>query len=611
MLTNTALYKSLAIMKTRKKIVLMAIGVLLFPINMDAQEERQNKRSVYPRETDVNSPRHSALDSLNRGKIIYVDIDGDGDPDLIESWWNGKRLRWFDENDDAKTDEVWGDMRNDALQVDMDGDGFYDGPSDYNVKWVDRDDDGISDMQLFSRNPNTETDWVFGESGAIYFVMLDPDNTSLLTDIDWNDLSVSWTRYDRGPNWRTNYHGNATFLKEHAPIWAVENPKYSWENPFMFFDHDGDGLSEQSIRVADNREFLKEDRNRLRFDGIVDEAWVSYDLDNDSGRDNEMDYDLTLYVAGAPGLNYKDQKHDFPQAKAPDWVLPYYRHGAWRQQTEFIYLKREGAVNRLYSAQWARAYLIVDEDDDSHRWERVEIYYPGDPYLLERGNKNSPIYHPQSDALGDRGEWDIDFSGGAKLYRAAWDGKIHLFGAEKGIWTVDMNREYWAGAHPNEISSTKMPKQVEEVIQYEDTNANGYFDKITYDYDGDKNPERVDSLLDLGIEEEGPLVDVADASWENLRELNAADANSNWQRAQRMFTTAMRYGFVDEEAVNLSKASSVQEKYIKAFWLKETLLRKFLEIAPSEMHKTLLQAYYSNNQAQMEQAIEKISIPEK
>lgn len=433
--------------------------------------------------------------------------------------------------------------------------------------------------------------------------MIDPDNTGMLTDIEWNDLSVSWTRFDKGPNWRTNYHGNATFLKEHAPIWSVTNPEFSWENPFLFYDFDDDGLSEMSIRVADNRKFDENDRNKLSFDGIVDEAWASYDLDNDTGRDNEMDYDMTLYVAGAPGLDYKDQTHNFPEVKAPDWVLPYYRHAEWRQQTQFVYLNQEGAVNRLFSATWARAFLTVDEDDDSHRWERVEVYYPGDPYILERMNKNSPIYHPQSDALGDRGEWDTDFSGKAKLYYTNWDGKIHLLGAEKGVWTVDKDRAYWAGAHPNEVGSTKMPEKVEEVIQYEDTNNNGYFDKISYDYNGDGQPNRTDSLLELGINEIGKTVDVTTLTWDQLRLNNSEAANQNWQKAQRVFITMFRFGLVDSEIIKLSKASSVQEKYEKGYWLKERIIRKILAIAPEKSHKEFLTAYYKSDTLLLEKLI--------
>ncbi|MGZ0709114.1 BNR-4 repeat-containing protein [Coraliomargarita sp. W4R53] len=542
-------------------------------------------------------------------EILRLDVDGDGDPDIIERRWQGKRLRWFDENDDATAADVWGDMVHDALQVDVDDDGYYDGPSDYNVKWADRDGDGIPDIQVFNRNPRADSDWVFGKSGAVYFVSIDPGNTGMLTDINWHDLSVSWTRYHRGPNWLSNYHGNATFLKEHAPIWSVEQPEYSWENPFHFFDPDGDGLSEISLRVADDRKFFGEGNNQLRFDGIVDEAWLSFDLDNDTGRDNEMDYDLTLNVRGAPGLDYRDQVHVYPQLRAPDWVLPYYRHSAWRQQTRFVYLKRDNAVARLFGAQWQQAILTVDEDDDSHRWERVELYYPGDPYLLKRGDGNSPIRHVQSDSLGDRGEWDLDFSGEGKLYRAAWDGKIHLLGAERGAWTVDRNRAFWGAAHWNGVSSKEVAKEVGEVIQYRDSDGNGYLDTIIYDYNGDQQPERTDSLIDLGVDDRGRLLDVTTMTWDMLRLENAASAKLAWQQAQRLFRVAFRHGFVDEEIIDLSKATSVQEKYENAFWLKETILRKLLPLVSGKDRMGLLKSHYTSDIAGIERILQRLNQP--
>ena len=555
-----------------------------------------------PSETDLQSPRHSALGEQPHDNILRTDLDRDGDPDILERWWNGKRVRWFDENDDASAADVWGDMVSDALQVDVDGDGFYDGPADYCVKWADTDRDGIPDVQVFNKNPHGTSKTVFASSGAIWYVTIDPDNTGRLVDIKWSDLSTSWTRWDTPGNWRPNYHGNATFLKEHAPIWSVENPEYSWENPFMFFDPDSDGLSEISIRVADNRQFFGEGNNQLRFDGIVDEAWVSFDLDNDTGRDNEMDYDLTLHVNGAPGLDYSDQVHEYPALCAPDWVLPYYRHSEWRQQTRFVYLKREGAVGRLFGAEWKHAYLTVDEDDDSHRWERVELYYPGDPYVLRRQGKrgDSMIWHPQSDTLGDRGEWDTDFSGKAKLYRAEWDGKIHLLGAETGAWTVDRNREFWGGAHPNGRASTKVATKVGEVVQYRDSDGNGFFDTIIYDYDGDKIPDRTDNLLELGLSDKGSILDVTSNDWNALRRENAEAANRAWGHAQRLYRLAFRYGFVEEDALALSKASSVQEKYEHAYWLREIIIRHVLAEAPPALHPRLLKAYYSNNMNAME-----------
>jgi hypothetical protein len=555
---------------------------------------------VCPRETDPQSLRHSALGETPHENILRVDLDGDGDPDLLEGWWNGMRVRWFDENDDATAADVWCDMVHDSLQVDVDGDGFYDGPADYCVKWADRDGDGVPDIQAFNQNPKPNSETVFGKSGAVFFVTIDPDNTGLLMDIKWSDLTPGWTRLDRGPNWRNNYHGNATFLKEHAPVWSIENAAYSWENPFLFYDPDGDGLSEMSIRVADNRRFFGEGNNRLRFDGIVDEAWVSYDLDNDSGCGNEKDYDLTLHVNGAPGLDYNDQKHTYPQLIAPNWVLPYFRYPDWRKQSEFIYLKREKAAERLLSSEWERAYLTVDEDDDSHRWERVEIYYPGDPYVLKRRDGNSMITHPQSDSLGDRAEWDEDFSGKARLYRAEWDGKIHLFGAERGAWTLDRDREYWGGSQDNQVASTRVATRVSEVIQYYDKNGNGYLDTITFDYDGDQIVDRTDSLIELGISDNGTLIDPVKMDWNALRAENADAANRAWGDAQRFYRLAFRYGFADAAAQNLDKASSVQEKSNHAFFLRETLLRGILEHAPESDHPAILTAYYTSDMKKME-----------
>jgi len=33
---------------------------------------------------------------------VQRDIDGDGKPDMVERWWNGKRVRWLDENGDLR-----------------------------------------------------------------------------------------------------------------------------------------------------------------------------------------------------------------------------------------------------------------------------------------------------------------------------------------------------------------------------------------------------------------------------------------------------------------------------------------------------------------------------
>lgn len=585
-------------MKNMKIIhMMLAVGFAQGAVSLGA--------SVYPSETDTASPRHSRLCDTDTASIIRIDVTGDGSPDLLERWWNGKRLRWFDETGSMTWNCVWGDMVNGALQVDLDGDGFYDGPLDYNVKWADTDGDGIPDIQVFSKNPAPGSSSVFGKSRAVWYVTIDPENTGVLADIDWNNLSVNWTRWSTPGNWRPNYHGNASFIKEHAPIWAVENPEFSWENPFHFHDFDGDGCSDMSIRIADNRKFFGPGNNRLRFDGIVDEAWISFDIDNDAGKDNEADYDLTLYFGGGAGIDYTEDAHEYPQLRAPDWVLPYYRHPEWRQQTRFVYLRREGALERLLGADWGHAYLTFDEDDDCARWERVEIYQPGDPYILRRGGGRgeSMISNRQSDSLGDRGEWDMDFSGKGRLYRAEWDGKLHLLGAEHGAWTVDRNREYCGAIHPNGKSSEKEAETVGEVVQYYDTNGNGFFDVITFDYNGDGVVDRTDNLLELGVGTEFPLLNVAELGWNGLRLENIKAVNRSWRHAQRFYRLAFRFGLVNDEAHRLAKATSAGEKYQSAYWLRETLVRKLLAEAPVATHSEILRAYYTHDMERMADVI--------
>src|SRR5688572_17586862 len=73
--------------------------------------------------------RRTALTSaVPSNEILRLDADGDGRPDVLERWWNGKRVRWLDENGDLGGGDTRGDQVGDLLQVDVDGDGTYDGP---------------------------------------------------------------------------------------------------------------------------------------------------------------------------------------------------------------------------------------------------------------------------------------------------------------------------------------------------------------------------------------------------------------------------------------------------------------------------------------------------
>lgn len=562
--------------------------------------------SVFSTETDPASLRKSRLPATPDAVVLRIDLDGDGDPDLIERWWNGTRIRWIDEDDNATTNDVMGDVVNDALQIDKDGDGYYDGPGDLTLKWCDANGDGLPDIQLYNENPKVTQKELFTGSSH-FFVSIDLNKSGRFTGMDWEKMAVSFTAYRGLVNWRPNYHGDAIFLKEHMPAWGIEDPRYSWENPFLFWDPDQDGCSEIAMRVTDTREFVGSGKNRVRFDGVADEVWISYDLDNDAARDNEKDYDLTLYFGDGKGLDYRKDKHHFPGLAAPTWALPYFRQSAWRTNDTFFFIPHNQALGRAFAGQWGKAYFTFDEDDDCHRWERVELYLPGNPYVLNRKNPQSVIRHSQADSLGDRGEWDEDFSGGGKLYLAPWDGKMHLLGAEQGAWLVDRGRKYWGATQSNKLSSPQNATKVGEVVQYQDTDKNGFFDRIIYDFDGDQKPELTVDLRALGLNDRCEVIDAGALGWEGLRQAFARLTQTQWESSLRLYRTAFRLGFTDVAMAELTLATGTHEKYENAYWLREEVLRRLLADSSAELKKNILLASFGRDENAMTAIMETVA----
>src|SRR6185436_5160703 len=118
--------------------------------------------------------RKTALKSNTpNDEIVRLDINNDGKPDIIERWWNGKRVRWLDENGDLLATDTRGDQVNDVLQVDKNGDGLYDSPLDLNIKWADNDHDGKADLQAFVTQGREWAPDKWNASGAHWMIFID------------------------------------------------------------------------------------------------------------------------------------------------------------------------------------------------------------------------------------------------------------------------------------------------------------------------------------------------------------------------------------------------------------------------------------------------------
>jgi hypothetical protein len=545
--------------------------------------------------------RKTALKSTTPSdEIVHLDINKDGKPDILERWWNGKRVRWLDENGDMLPTDTRGDQVGDVLQIDKNGDGLYDGPNDINIKWADNDGDGQADLEAFvTQSPEWGPDkWNAAESHWMVYIDVEKDGV-----LGWLD----WTKFDFGNDnwgytgtndWLPDYNGNSIFLKVHRPPQSLPDPRLNWENPFAFFDFDNDGLSEMAMRWLDPVPPLDKDQTKLT--GVLNEAFVTFDLDNDSTKGNETDYDMSLRGAGGPGVPYQTFVHKYPALKGNPKFDGCFQWNNWRRIDELKYMPHEKSYDAFFNAGWKTLYFVFDEDDDDHRWERVEMYYPmhgfGGPkdidiYSTKRWRRSNYAEqdmvaenekpglsgHPQADSLGDRGEFDEDNSGGGKLYVGVFDRKLHLAGAEWGAWTVDKNAEYHGGV------KTPSPKpsapRVEEVVKYTDTDNNGFLDTVEYDYDGDRKVDFKLSLLDYKSSAQPhpdvvTLIDTHKEGWKGLNILFGSISNQSFQEALSVYRAAWRRGLTTPEMDKLASAGSIGERYDHGYWLKEKVFRQ-------------------------------------
>ena len=568
-----------------------------------------------------NDLRKTALKSTTPSdEIVRLDINNDGKPDILERWWNGKRVRWLDENGDMLPTDTRGDQVADVMQIDKNGDGVYDSATDINIKWADNDGDGRADLQAFATQGRewSADKWDAGESHWMVFVDIEKDGV-----LGW----VDWERFDFGndnwgytgvTDWLPDYNGDSVFLKIHRPPQSLPDPRLNWENPFAFFDFDNDGASEMAIRWLDPVPALDKDVTNLS--GVLKEAFATFDLDNDSTKGNETDYDMSLRGAGGPGIPYRNLVHKYPALKGNPKFNGCFQWNNWREIDELMYMPHEKSYDAFFNAGWSSLYFVFDEDDDDHRWERVEMYYPmhgfGGPKEIDlystkrwrRGNyaelamvaeneRPSIAGHPQADSLGDRGEFDEDNSGKGKLYVGVFDRKLHLAGAEWGAWTVDKNAEFHGGWKTP--SPKPMAQRVEEVVKYTDTNNNGFLDTVEYDYDGDRTIDFRVSLLDFRTASNPnpdvvPLIDTQKERWQGLNTIFGKISSLSFQEALVVYRAAWRRGLTTPEIDKLASASALGERYDHGYWLKEKLFRLIRQrVQGTALEKDLTRLYYT------------------
>jgi len=144
-------------------------------------------------------------------------------------------------------------------------------------------------------------------------IFIDTDKDGIFNYVEWDKQSIeAWDRMGRC-NFLPDYNGQSVFLKAHGKVSDIEDLRYNWENPFLFYDYDDDGLTEMTIRFCDNtipqnkRKIIVKDKNgnpyKKTFSHFVAGVYMGIDLDNDSRSENELDFDMSLKFTGE-GFDY-------------------------------------------------------------------------------------------------------------------------------------------------------------------------------------------------------------------------------------------------------------------------------------------------------------------
>jgi hypothetical protein len=305
-------------------------------------------------------------------------------------------------------------------------------------------------------------------------------------------------------------------------------------------------------------------------------------------------------------------------------------------------MDRDKGYGTFFNTKWKFINFVFDEDGDDHRWERLELL---NPTVTNNSPKGPPVDifstarlknaegltpgldgNPQSDSVGDRGEFDLTGSGGGKLYISVFDRKFHLYGAKWGAWTVDKNAEFHGGG--GEPTHRPTAKKVGEVVKYTDTDGDGFIDTIEYHYNGNREADFKFCLLDYkdmdGKSPEAvPLFDPGKLGWKGLHELFNTNAQAAWLEALEVYRAAWRRDLTTPELDKLAMASSMMQRYQNSYWIKEEVFRAIraqllerIKAHPEETNKLhafladYVRAYYTGHFDEVVQLIASIPTSE-
>lgn len=375
---------------------------------------------VFGKAVVLNPEIHQQVLQADRGQRIYVDTNQDGRPE--EVWfidtdsrhpekYRPLLVRVIDEDGDLREGQE-PDLDSDLYIADWQADGTVDAVLDYTD--VDGDND-VDEMGIY-----------FHDGPSAFWKQ---DTLRIWWGRDIGDDNLLWFdvgyTYDQTLcQYRTHFGGDEEFvafaLTEDATEWTP-----FFENPFLFYDHDHDGVTEEV----------------LRFSGIgtaVENIRHSFDADNDATPDQPRDFDVSL-TAWAPGasamVKNRPSGHSdlhFDETVAERTVI--------RGRPTGPFLRWDIAPRFALPVRWERMMLTWDEidfnidgqgrADTNERWEGV----------IAHGNPDFPqVGGPSCGPFNKRYELAMHPQSSVEIYYHPTDQRIHLKGAARAWMDVDSN----------------------------------------------------------------------------------------------------------------------------------------------------------------------------
>ncbi|GMU24889.1 MAG: hypothetical protein AMXMBFR13_49600 [Phycisphaerae bacterium] len=428
--------------------------LLILPVMVRAQDAKQKLlERVFGDAVKLDPATVEKVKALPANEPLTLDRNGDGQND--EVWYidgsprHQKKsqpllVRVIDEDGDL--DAHKGPDLDSDLYV---GDWNADGTVDVVIDYTDTDRDGdVDDMALYYWSPK---DHYLGADALRVWWGRDDGDDNLL----WYDVNLTYQQPEC--QWHSHFGGDETFvafgLTEDSDHWVS-----IWENPFVFYDPDGDGASEVVIRFSG----LAEQVEALRY---------SFDADDDASPRRAHDYDFSI-TAIAPGSRWLRNEN----TPASDLVLPEEITAGMtlRGIPTGRWLRRQDAESFARKAPWAKAVLTWDEmnantdgnvrHDPHERWEGV-IAHPSENFPQIGG--------PTCGALNKRNEVSVQPVSPLTLYWHPADQRFHLKGAGEGWVHVDFD----------------LDGRVDARYLYLDENKDGVFDRRQIDVNADQRIE--------------------------------------------------------------------------------------------------------------------------